>query len=305
MTRVVWKETELDPYAGVVIVRFPAYRRYSEARVEVSDSMMALLIGARLGEHALKTSPASSDARLPDLFGQIPGISRVNRTAADAAALLAGGELHLTYMAIPYALSVHASFVIAAARMVRQAGLDSDGHSHQVPRQPHLESLPLDVAHEYVAERCNWKLDTDLLAIFHLARRIRNRIIHFGGDAGANLVRDYRAMPAGSRASWENLAKRSLPAAIYNGRMQLAEPELVAVLATGRHLAHEVNDMIAHRLPREFWARVAVNDYRLAHPQHFGERATRLRRVKGHADSFYSVLRLTDDELVAAGAGGK
>jgi hypothetical protein len=35
-----------------VIVHFPAYRRFSEARIEADDAMMVLLIGARLGEHA-------------------------------------------------------------------------------------------------------------------------------------------------------------------------------------------------------------------------------------------------------------
>jgi len=284
-----------------VIVRFPAYRRYSKARVEVNDSMMALLIGARLGEHALNTSPADSDALLPSLFGQIPGIDRVNRTAADAARLLAEGELHLAYMAIPYALSVHASFLVSAARLVRQAGLD-EGEAFRHARCQHLENLALDSAHEYIAERCGWNLNADLLAIFHLSRRLRNRIVHFGGEAGPRLSGDYRAMSEDARETWEYLAKRSLLDVIQDGRLQLGEPELVAVLATSRHLAHDVNDMLAHRLPRDFWARVAVNDYRQSHPQHFGERARRLRRVRGYVDRFYKVIQLTDEELQAAGA---
>src|SRR4051812_22700775 len=67
-------------------VRFPAYRRYTAARVEVNDAAMALLVGARLGEHALKTSAADPDVLLPALFGRIQSIERFNRTPADAAA---------------------------------------------------------------------------------------------------------------------------------------------------------------------------------------------------------------------------
>lgn len=161
---------------------------------------------------------------------------------------------------------------------------------------------PSPVSHEYLAERCRWDLDTDLLAMFHLARRIRNRIVHFGGAAGSRLPREYRAMPDEARQSWERLAKRSLTDVIHDGRLRLGEPELIAVLASSRHLAHDINDMLAHRLPREFWAGVAVADYRDSHPQHFGERAQRLRRVRGHVDRFYKVIHLTDEELVAAGA---
>lgn len=81
-------------------MRYPAYRRYSEARIAVNDAMMALLIGARLGEHALGNSAASPSARLPELFGRIEGIQRLNRTAGDAAVLLARAEEHLVHMAI-------------------------------------------------------------------------------------------------------------------------------------------------------------------------------------------------------------
>jgi hypothetical protein len=108
-----------------VIVHFPAYRRFSEARIEADDAMMALLIGARLGEHALKTSAASPDALLPALFGQIRGIGRLNRTAGDSARLLADAETHLANMAIPYVLAIHGSFLVSVAQMLRDDARDS------------------------------------------------------------------------------------------------------------------------------------------------------------------------------------
>jgi hypothetical protein len=78
-------------------LKFPAYRRYHDARVAASDSLMALLIGARLGQHALSTSPADPKSHLPDLFGLIPGIERVNRTGAavDSSPAVANGVVYV------------------------------------------------------------------------------------------------------------------------------------------------------------------------------------------------------------------
>lgn len=189
-----------------MIVRFPAYRRFSEARIEANDAMMALLIGARLGEHALKTSAASPEALLPSLFGQIRGIERLNRTAVDSARLLAGAETHFAYMAIPYALAIHGSFMAASAQMLRDDGRDPVTHGYSLPREKDLTKLSLDIAHEYIAERCGIKLDGTLLPLFHIARRIRNRIIHFAGVPGSRLATDYRSLSSEARDSWESLA---------------------------------------------------------------------------------------------------
>lgn len=284
-----------------MIVRFPAYRLYSEARIEVNDAMMALLIGARLGEHALRTSAASPDARLPSLFGQITGIDRMNRTARDAARLLGDAEKHLAYMAIPYALTVHSSFLVSAARMLRDDGRDEPADGYPIARQQDLTKLSLENAHEYIAMRSVIPLDDTLLMLFHLSRRIRNRIVHFNGSAGSRLAADYRTLSKTARGSWEALAGRPLPTAITAGRLQLQEGELVAVLAISRHLAQEVNNLLAHSLSRRYWARVVIEDYRAAYPQRFGERDRRLRRVLGHADRLYGPLRLSESDLRDAG----
>src|SRR5215213_4126219 len=113
--------------------------------------MMALLIGSRLGEHALKNSAASSDARLPDLFGRIEGIERVNRTVGEAATLLKDSERHLAYMGIPYVLSVHGAFMSEAAIMLRKDGHDDPDARWGVRWQPDLHELSLNIVHEYVA----------------------------------------------------------------------------------------------------------------------------------------------------------
>jgi hypothetical protein len=194
------------------VVRFPAYRQFSDARVEINDAMMALMIGARLGEHTLSNSPAAPEALLPSLFGRIRSIKRLNRTAADAAILLEAAEGHLVYMAIPYALALHGVYVVAVAGMVRSDGHDEVDQQTSHPYQNDLYKLPLDIAHEYVEDRCEGHLSPELLALFHLSRRIRNRIVHAGGAVGSRLLGDYRNLPGGPGLPHDPDRDRSRPA---------------------------------------------------------------------------------------------
>jgi hypothetical protein len=260
---------------------------------------MAMLIGSRLGQHTLRYSAASPDALLPSLFGQIPKIERLNRTSGDAARLLESAERHLAYMAIPYILSVHGAFLVDAAKMVRAAGRDEPDGEYAFQYEQHLSKLDLLVAHEYIAERCGMPFHTDLLSLFHLSRKLRNRIVHYGGASG-RLRSEYVALTPDARGSWQELASRPLPEAIVDNRLSLGEGEIIAVLAVSHHLAHAVNDILAQTLSRTYWATVAVNDYRTQHPQRFGEQSRRLRRLRGHVDRLYGPLSLTDETLLTA-----
>ncbi|HEV2772474.1 MAG TPA: hypothetical protein VGV57_06555 [Thermoleophilaceae bacterium] len=282
-----------------MVVKFPAYRDFDTARIAANDAMMALLIGARLGEHDLMTSAASPETRLPTLFGQIESIRRVNRTVGDAAQLLAQAEGHLAQMAIPYALAVHGAFVARTVGMLRRDGLDSQSttRTHQWRADPN--EIPLSVVHEYVEERSGRLLPRDLLEMFHLTRRVRNRLIHHGARAGSRLPLHYRNLPAPVRGSWERLAGRPLTVDV-DGQLDLAEGELIAVLATSRRLADEVNALLAATLSRTYWAWTVVDDYASEEPQRFAARSQRLRRVRGYARTRYRPLGLTEGELTQA-----
>jgi hypothetical protein len=280
-------------------LNFPAYRRYHEARVAASDSLMALLIGARLGHHALSTSPAHPSAHLPELFGRIPGIERVNRTVGDAARLLEDAEHHLASMGIPYVLGVHGAYLSEAITMLREDGKDDESVAWSIPWQAEPRDVPLNTIHEYVAERCGRSLPTELLELFHLARRVRNRIIHFAGVAGSRIPGEYRSLTREAKVRWEAVTGRAL-AVDSRGKLELSDGELIAVLATTRHLAAAVNEMLTDTISREYWARLVVADYRALEPQRFGERAQRMRRLLGHARVFYGPLQLTSSEFEAS-----
>lgn len=234
-----------------VAVKFPAYRDFDAARIAANDAMMALLIGARLGEHDLMTSAASPETRLPTLFGQVEGIRRVNRTIGDAAGLLAQAEGHLAQMAIPYALAVHGAFLARTVRMLRRDGRDSQSAPWTYQWRADANDVPLSVVHEYVEERSGRHLTRSLLEMFHLARRVRNRVIHHGSRAGSRLPTHYRDLPAAVRGSWERLAGRPITVQ-PDGQLKLAEGEIIAVLATSRRLADEVSELLAATLSRSY-----------------------------------------------------
>jgi hypothetical protein len=267
-----------------VRVRFPAYRNYIEASVAANDAMMALIIGARLGEHALKTSAAAADARLPDLFGRIRDIHWVNRTVGDAAQLL------------PYVLGVHAAFVSTAIEMLREDGRDDEFAPRTIAWRADVNDIPLNVVHEYFAERSGATLPADLLRLFHLARRIRNRIVHFAGDAGSRIEGEYRRLPLSTRETWERVAGRPLTVQ-PDGRLALSSKELVAVLAFTRGLGRSINDCLAATLGRAYWVRILIDDYRAVSPQRFGDKSQRVRRVMGHARTFYRPLGIQEAEI--------
>jgi len=143
---------------------------------------------------------------MPQIFGLIPGIDRVNRTLGDAARLLGEAEGHLASMGIPYVLAVHGELLVAVIEMLREDGRDDPTRAWTIPRRTQPSEVSLDVIHEYVAERCRSAFPPERLELFHLARRVRNRILHFGGEAGSRLPGDYRGMSTVAKADWERLA---------------------------------------------------------------------------------------------------
>jgi hypothetical protein len=277
-------------------VRFPAYRRYKTGVVAANDTMMALLIGARLGEHSLEHSAATATTRLPELYGRIPDIQRFNRTVADAARLLGDAEYHLALMGIPYVLGVHGAFVAETITMLRDDGRDDEGRTWLIPWRKDVNDIPLAELHEYFAERAGVTLPADLLELFHLSRRIRNRIIHFAGDAGSRLDAEFRHLPKATRETWVRVAGR--PVGIdSHGRLELGAGELIAVLAFTRGLARSTNDALVAVLSREYWLRVIIDDYRKLSPQRFGERSRKVRRIAGHARTLYGSLAVQEEEI--------
>jgi hypothetical protein len=186
----------------VTLILFPAYRVYQEARIAANDAMMALLIGSRLGAHTLELN-AGSPHLIPEIFPGVNGAKRLNRTVADAQSLMRSSEKYLAYMAIPFVLSVHATLLVAAIRMIREDGKDQ---STDDPTK-----ISLDELHERIEGLCLRAYPLETFDFSISPGIFRNRIIHFGGAAGSNLRTEYAGLGTSLRKYWEGLAGRPLP----------------------------------------------------------------------------------------------
>lgn len=195
-------------------------------------------------------------------------------------------------MAIPFVLSVHATLLVAAIRMIREDGKDQ---STDDPTK-----ISLDELHERIEGLWPSSLPAGDLRLFHFSRYLRNRIIHFGGAAGSNLRTEYAGLGTSLRKYWEGLAGRPLPLVSSKEHLDLESGELIAVLAITKHLADAVNSTVAQQLSRSYWALVVARDYKQVAPTKFGDRNRRIRRLAGHARQYYGPLELSAEELETA-----
>lgn len=262
-----------------------------------NDAMVALLIASRLGQHVLTTSAADPSVRLPVLFRQLQGIDRLNVTSARASELLGSSEELLVKMAIPYVISVHEAFLADAIEMLKADGRDPESSAWTIPRSANVEKIDLSKKHAYIAERAGIRLPERDLELFELARMIRNRIVHYAGDAGSKLETSYRQLSKDARDRWLRLAGRQLTVEGGSNAISLREGELRVTLSTAMILGVAVNESLARSLSRTYWADLVVDDYRAEYPKRFGDRARRQRRISGFAGERYNRLKLTEEEL--------
>jgi hypothetical protein len=274
-------------------VRFPAYRRFEAARIAAHDAMWILLVGTRLAaSHLSSVDSGDQNHHLPDLFPHIPDVRRMNRTVVDTIDLFEQSETHLSYMAIPYILSVYQTLTVDAIVLLRQAEIDTNSHDPA--------SIPLDEIHRYLTERGSFSFADVDTALFDFIRQIRNRIIHFGGAPGSHLRPAYRGLPGRCRELWVKWTGREFRMDDTRSPMGLTPSDLIPALAVTKRLSRAINHELARKLPRSLWAHTVVDDYSQEQPDRFGERAQRLRRVTRYADHRYGMLNLTSEELKEA-----
>lgn len=275
-----------------MINKFSAYRHYEDALINANDSMMALLVGSQLSKDVL-IQHSDTESLLPDLYPLIPEIKRLSRTTKDAANILGKSEYYLSNMAVVYTLAVHQSFMDAVKRLLNHHGYelvayDLDG-----------EQVRIDSANIYKAiEDClGLKLDEDLMRQFYFMRRIRNRIVHFGGKPGGRLKKECGSMTKSETDTWKQMTKRSLKELLSGEKIELTANEMMAALALSRRVVHNIHDLLIAAINKDTWARIVVEDCANSDPSSFGDSANGRKYVSEFARQFYSGLDLTKDEL--------
>ncbi len=266
------------------ILLFPAYRRFEAARVETNDAMMALLIGGRLGSHALLRH-GDSDRFLSEIFPTVKDIRRLDRTAAKAQRLIDHAERYFAYLAIPFALTVYKTFVLDCIELFEDTPLDPT-------------TVQMHLLHKRIQEKAG-ELPSELVELFELSRQIRNRILHHNATQGSNLRPAYRALSRPARESWKNLSDQQLPLSNPKEQLALGACEITAVLAITKNLARCLNESLTSTVTRERWIKIIKEDFEATSPR-AKDRNTRLRRIQGHARHFYPSLGLSREELAAS-----
>lgn len=278
-------------------IQFPAYRHFEASRIAMNDAAMSLVVGLRLGGVLLDQAPALERGRhLPDLFGYVPDIKRLNRTAEDAAVLLRDSERHVAYMGIPFVLSVYHSLTVKAVRF-----LELDGKFAGISGTSDA-TIKLEHVHGLLAGEGGLSLPRVEVQMLDFVRQVRNRIVHYEGTPGSRLRGAYLALPKEARDLWERWTARQFTEALSDGPrpMELRAVDLTPALALTKRLGKAINGELGRTISRSLWAKVVIEDYRDMEPDRFRNRGMRLRRIRGLARHLYADLGLSDDELQVA-----
>lgn len=256
-----------------------------------------------MGQAVLNEAPPSK--LLTEFVPGLPSAPRLNRTNADAAAILALAEKQMVYMAIPYAISIHHRFLGDTLEFL--------GRSRPTPGNPHQTDLK--VAHRTVEEALSTALEEpflfpmDQIRAFEFARHLRNRLTHHRGLAGPNLGAEWKAAK-GSPGSggdgqklWTRLAARPIALVKSREEMKLGAPELFATLAVSKRLTDSIEDVLYRAVEAEDLAELIVLDYQDQFPERFADRNKRSRRLAGFRNgAYHQATMIGPSELEAASA---
>lgn len=271
----------------VKIVRFPAYRVYDDAWVEVNDAVMATLVSLELAKHTLETV-SDEEKMTTDLFPEVEHIRRMHLSVGSARKLLAKTNSHLAAMAIPYVLSLHEDYMMTCLRMLQKARLINS----QTIGAARSESM-----HEKFESASTLHFSLPLLEQFHLIRLIRNSFIHNGGIPSADLVTASQSMSASGVGYWEKIShKRPAELVIPDEATILNHGEILATLAITKNLSNEANGILQSRVPKEVWSDIFQEDFENNHSK-TGSAAVTLRKATKYAKQFYDEIGFTDHDL--------
>lgn len=260
-------------------IHFPTYRDYVRNRIDVNNSMMALLAGSRMAAHLLEDKKGSTET-LSELFADVGHIQSFNLVTDSARDLLINADQHIASVSLPYALATHEAFVRQMIKLIRDNGttIIDDG-----------ERIRAFNMHAVFFASCNHSEPTTWMQIFHVLREARNCIIHLNGGVSPELKTAIVQMGPDARAEWQRMNQQSLPKDLMgkDKRLTLTAEHIFTSFATTKALGREMNTMLGQHLSGDAWARIAVEDYasQTKKPRNSSQWS---RGVAGYARQMYS-----------------
>ena len=270
-------------------IKFPGYRQFDLARVEVNDATMALLVGSRLAAHLL-TANAGSSAYLPEIYPAVSGIERLRLRADAASLLLRGAERHLSSMAIPYIWASYEALVESSIKILVQA---SKGTMNVSEYQTGMKGR-----HDYIQRVTGSLLEVDDLALVDLVRRIRNCIVHDGGLKNGQVLKAWSVLSTTAKARWVSDTRRDLRLA--GGRLDILSGEVIGSLAVTKHMARQISSLLGAVVSKATWSKIIVDDFLANYPglpSVVNDPPVLRRKVEGWARMYYSSAGVATKEL--------
>lgn len=241
-----------SPIVRPVKIRYPAFRRFNEARIDANNSMVGMLVGSRLSGHMLK---AHSGARvlLPEIYPEVQGVDLLNRTVEDAQLQLERSEGHLATMALPFLQAVFEDFAESSADHLA---------ARDHVKSPSERSQGLPGTLRFIERASGSFFSEEHRELFAFLRRVRNSIIHDGSRALPALDRLWATLPAPARQRWIGVTGRAyLSGGDAQGKILFQAPELILALAVTKQMAAEICGHLFQALVDPDWAEIILDDY--------------------------------------------
>lgn len=272
----------------MALVRFLAYRQYEQMRIDVNDSMMGLLAGAQLAKHLLKLTEGSSN-RLSEVYPKVEHLQRFNLTSTAAVEILDSADAHLGAMAVPYALAIHEAYMKTCLALLAQARLCSQA----------TVKANAATQHSVFMTATGSAFNSSTLEQLNLLRLMRNCLIHRGGIASSELLKESSTISQQAESGWVKVTASS-PRNIKPGdTVAFGYGEMILALAITKNLDREVNAILQTALPRHQWADLLIEDLQSERP---GLRSDPegLRRARSLGRRRYQALKLSEKEISTA-----
>lgn len=274
-------------------IRFPEYRKYTDARVEVNNAMAAILAGSRLAAHTLSLTVGSTGT-LSQIFPAVDHIKRFDLSSDAARDLLNNADHHVASVSIPYALATHEDFVMSMLEMLKCNGRDLKLNGKLEKK---VSSIRAWAMHSALFETCQISEPSAHLESFRVLREMRNCITHNGGVVDAKLRAAIAKMGTDARDAWRKINLGAAPEDVeHKGNLLLTAEHIFTSFAVTKQLGRTINAALGSELSTTEWARIVVEDF-AANTNKQKNSSQWIRALRGYAHHEYGQCGIGDKVL--------
>jgi hypothetical protein len=156
--------------------------------------------------------------------------------------------------------------------------------------------MQVGVLCDTLVAHCKIRVSEGTTRLLDCVQRLRNDIVHSGGRTSQKLVDRWSELGTKEKALWEEVTRRP-PQLTVGDSADVGRREVYATWSIIRRFAREVNDSMATTLPRDVWARLAVEDFESERPTKLADPRRKAEHAMRYLSTRYGALGLTEKEL--------